>query len=64
MWKIKAYTPVPEGERTCEKRMKARTRWGAVLKILYAKILYDYVEVEEVRKRLTALIFGIDGFER
>lgn len=28
MWKIKAYTPVPEGERTCEKRMKARTRWG------------------------------------
>ena len=49
MWKIKAYTPVPERERTCEKRMKARTRWGAVLKILYAKILYDYVEVEEVR---------------
>jgi len=29
--------------------MKARTRWGAALKILYAKILYDYVEVEEVR---------------
>lgn len=49
MWKIKAYKPVPEGERTCEKRMKARTRWGAALKILYAKILYDYVEVEEVR---------------
>ena len=47
--RINAYTPVPEGERTCEKRMKARTRWGAAFKILYAKILYDYVEVEEVR---------------
>lgn len=39
----------PKGKELAEKRMKARTRWGAVLKILYAKILYDYVEVEEVR---------------
>ncbi len=49
MWKIKGYTPVPEGQGSCERRMKARTQRGAVLKILYAKILYDYVEVEEVR---------------